>query len=806
MKRLPCLFSVAAIALFAGPLHCPVAAGADIAWENARVKAVLGEDAAWRSLVEKPSGGELCEADKRVRLADVVVEGKHHAASRATMDGERLVVGFAGCPTELLYEVSAADDWIAFKLAEVRGPRPSRVTLVRIGVTPTERVGPRMNVAWNNRSAVCLMGANRQTEARPAARAGYTELATASQDAPGPKLEGACAVLMVAPPGELRAVLRKVSVAFDMPRNEQDGVPAKELPLARQSYWFLPFGQNDADRVIELCRKTGFKQVLLNSGSWCLGPGHYRINTTAFPDGIEGLRRTAERFRAEGVLLGIHAFASKISKTDPYVTPVPDRRFWVDARATLARDVDAAAGEVPTRDDLSQWPGSPVCRQKLWEGGVDKHREVVIDDEIIQYESIGPEGRWDTLLGCRRGAWGTKAAAHQSGAECRRYGVDGCINGYIIDQETTLFDEVTSRLAGIFDACGLGLIYFDGSEDVDRRRFDYYAANAHAAVMAKIKTRPVVHTGGGFHHNLWHSFTRSGTVDTYLNTLHGHVLAGGTIDRWPTVRDHVDNSVRYVEGLEADMAPGELGWFGIWPKGPNTDGLQLDEIEYLMGKSLALDAPISLQTSFSQMERHPLTPGILEIVGAYERLRQSGRVPAETRARLRAQGRDFVLFRPGPAADDALPEFVEVAPVPEPAGTRDVRALAGPRGDGTVAVVWHYLGKEGKLVLDTDRVEARDLAGKPVPLEQSGGKTSVPLGPRRVALVFSGLKPEAVGKLLTAASLELRKPDLMWLRAEDYHAAAGRMRKGSEVGVADADPDWRPADAEARRALAGRGR
>ena len=53
------------------------------------------------------------------------------------------------------------------------------------------------------------------------------------------------------------------------------------------------------------------------------------------------------------------------------------------------------------------------------------------------------------------------------------------------------------------------------------------------------------------------------------------------------------------------MLPGELGWFGIGPARGNYDGLQFDEIEYLMCKSLALDAPISLQTSFSRMDSHP---------------------------------------------------------------------------------------------------------------------------------------------------------------------------------------------------------
>ena len=99
----------------------------------------------------------------------------------------------------------------------------------------------------------------------------------------------------------------------------------------------------------------------------------------------------------------MHTFASKISKTDAYVTPAPDRRFCVDLSAVLAGDVGPDDDAIRT-ESVSQWPGSPVAKKKVWEGGVAKHQEVIVDDEIIQYERIGPEGEWNTFLWCLRGA------------------------------------------------------------------------------------------------------------------------------------------------------------------------------------------------------------------------------------------------------------------------------------------------------------------------------------------------------------------------------------------------------------------
>ena len=159
--------------------------------------------------------------------------------------------------------------------------------------------------------------------------------------------------------------------------------------------------------------------------------------------------------------------------------------------------------------------------------------------------------------------------------------------------------EVADRIAGIFNDCGFDMVYFDGGEDVNTLRFNYFSANFQEQAKRRFTRRPLIHMGTVRPHTLWHSYARAATVDTYLNTIHGNVLAGVPLDRWPTVRDHIDKSVRQVEAWRKDMMPGELGWFGIWPRETNTDGLQLDEVEYLLCKSWPGRAFAG--ASFSQM-------------------------------------------------------------------------------------------------------------------------------------------------------------------------------------------------------------
>jgi hypothetical protein len=584
----------------------------------------------------------------------------------------------------------------------------------------------------------------------------------------------------VAPTSDFKAVARRASRAFGLLTNETpDGIPVKDTDLVRGSYWFLGFGEADVDKVIDYCEQAGIRQVMMGFGSWCTSAGHYTFHAGRYPRGIDSLKAVVDKLHAHGILVGMHTFVSKVSKTDPYVTPIPDKRFWKDHEMRLAGAISADQTEIQTASDLREWPGSPVAKQTVWEGGVQKHQEVILGDEIVQYESIGPEGRWDTFLGCKRGAWGTQAAAREAGSTGYHYGVDGCINGYIIDQETDLMDEVAERIAGIYNACGFDMVYFDGGEDVDKRRFNHYVSNFQEQAMRRFARRPVIHMGTIMTHLLWHSFARSSTVDTYLNTLYGAIIAGAPPEKWPTVKDHIEVSVRYMLSVRADMMPGELGWFGIWPKGRNTDGLQLDEIEYLMCKSLGYDVPVSLQTGFSEMEAHPLTPEILRIVKAYETLRLAHAVPPDTCAGLQEKGADFALLQGEGGA-----RLVRVTALPLVGGTHDVRAFVGEQDGTAVATLWHYC-RDGLVIPDIDagRLAVTTFAGESIKVAVEDGKPVVAVGSTRTTLLARGVSADELRGALERAEVRARPVAMLYARAADCSRLAGEMAKGSAVGV-----------------------
>jgi hypothetical protein len=92
--RLPVL--IAAVLLAAS--RC---AAGGLAFENPRLRAVLGEDAVWRSVVAKGTGKDCCPKERRLVIAVARVGGKTHAARRAALDGGRLTLGFHGLDTSL---------------------------------------------------------------------------------------------------------------------------------------------------------------------------------------------------------------------------------------------------------------------------------------------------------------------------------------------------------------------------------------------------------------------------------------------------------------------------------------------------------------------------------------------------------------------------------------------------------------------------------------------------------------------------------------------------------------------------------
>jgi hypothetical protein len=213
---------------------------------------------------------------------------------------------------------------------------------------------------------------------------------------------------------------------------------------------------------------------------------------------------------------------------------------------------------------------------------------------------------------------------------------------------------------------------------------------------------------------------------------------------------------------------------------------------------MAYDAPISLQTSFSRMERHPLTEDILALIKRYEALRhhQFGRAPiaglkrlsTEDLARLETAGRDFLIDT---KLHDA-PIVIEMSRVELP--DDEARLFLGSAGDARILKAWHSRGREGTLVLDAGllsdsfvmtevvRENGSETFARCLPED---GRLALPVDHRYREFDFRGVSPENLRKALESAKFTVRPPQRIWVQAEEFAACNGSMARGSAAGVED---------------------
>lgn len=724
---------------------------ADVTFDCDSATITISDKGHWLGIIDKSTGRDLCN-ENSARIAVIYDEnGKYRPVSSFKRSGKNYILKFAPTDTVLTYSIEPFAEWFHFRLIAIQGTRPQNITFCQVPVNITENLGRLLNIAWDDKTSICLLAASLQPDCKIEVRNKVSMLTASAQDTPGPNLEGTSVALIVSPTPDIRNRLRRASHAFGMLINEDhQGVPSKET-LGKKSYWFLfQLTENDADRVIEYCKLANIDQVLIGFHNWAKSSGHVEYNTKYFPDGLDSIKRLVKKLNDAGIGLGAHTFVSKIQKNDAYVTPIPDKRFWNDLPfVTLREDIDEKATTIKAANPIDQWPGSLVCKKKNWEADVKKHQEFTLNNEIIRYKSIDPNT--NTFLGCSRASYGTILTAHKAGDQIHHYAWESS-GMYIIDPETNLIDETARRMAQAFNECGFNMIYFDGGEDVPKNRFAYYASLVQQKTLQLITKKPFIHMGTAKTHRLWHSFTIGSTVDVYLNTYHKYVGAGKPIPK--TCKQHIDNSVKRVIAAQKSLIPGEFGWFGIWPetqrKGRIYQGLQLDQIEYVMTKCLAYDAPISLETSFEQMDKHPLTTSIVKIVGMYEKMRHDKSIDHKTIDMLKQTGKDYAYIR---TADKN--EFVQLEELDQVAGTHDIRSFIGKFDNGdAVATIWHYKGTPTPILLpENSNVKLVCFQAKELPMETVGSDVKIPVDHRRLTLIFPNTSIEQAKQFLSNAKL-----------------------------------------------------
>jgi hypothetical protein len=510
--------------------------------------------------------------------------------------GDKLVAEFEGGRAE--FAVTEYSGFLTVELTGISGvEQVERITLFRLPLRSAQERAVGLNGFLYDFFAIALMSAE------PNVRAFYSreELVVEAYQKHG--IEHARFGVLATPLNLLEQTIERFESVAGLPSPKPGGVWGKASPLTKRSYFFATgVRESNVDAVLDIARRGGFDTVLIDQYSWCSSTGHYGVNEQNFPDGLVGLKRAVRRFKEAGFRVGLHLLPSTISGPDGYVSPEPDPRLIKDAFTSLAADLDERATFIPTSDSPQAFPAE--------DGGAKGFGSVLqIDQELIWYTARSTEAPYG-FTGCRRGYLGTRAAAHKKGAQVTHVLK---LSGYFIfDMDTPLLDEVAENFARVANECDIDMVYFDGVERLQGEDW-YYNAKLLKAFYDKFANKDILLQASSVSHYAWHIVSR-------------HASADGSGD----LKAFLEQRSPAFLYRQVDRMPLDIGWY----YGYDVEATP-DQYEYVLAATIGYDSSMSFQVSPDAAGKHPFMGDILDLIARYEKLRLSGRVPAEMRERLR---------------------------------------------------------------------------------------------------------------------------------------------------------------------------
>ena len=590
--------------------------GADmVSFDAGQVRLSLDATGRIAGLFGTAAAKEYLPPERSAYLLYLVVDGKHLSPTALsvspTNDRLRLVYGQTG--VSVTVKAATRPTHVTFELVSVEGAQPSMIRWGHFATTIGKTVGATVGVVRDNRFAIGIQALSIQTIAG-AARKEYGSLLYAYAKEHDGGVLGSKIALFGCPADQALDTIGEIEVAEGLPHPMLDGVWAKRSPTAHWPYMIVAFSEATMEEVLELAQQGGFRYV------YHPGPfktwGHFQLKPDQFPHGDESLKRCADQAAKLGIRLGLHTLTAFITTNDPYVTPVPDPRLARWGATTLSAAIDQNVREIPVSD-----PQAISAKQRRgWSQPV-----AMVGQEIMLYQGLSDAKPW-RLLDCDRGAFGTRAASHEAGAEVARLATHpyktlfpGITNG--------MMDEMTQRLVELMNYTGLRMMSFDGIEGLWS-----YGHGSWAGVRFVKQCfdgwQPEVVSGASclLHYN-WHIHTR-------MNW--GELTQSAKID----IDEYRSKRCQYYD---ENLLPKGMGWWRLGLSTYDWEATRMEDVEYLLAKAAGHDATHAMQTHPPSLRQHGYADVCLALVKAWTQVREQTAFSADQLERLREKGRDFHL-------------------------------------------------------------------------------------------------------------------------------------------------------------------
>ncbi|MEK7706593.1 MAG: hypothetical protein AAB380_01175, partial [Verrucomicrobiota bacterium] len=508
--------------------------------------------------MDRATGTDYLRATEASPCALVRVQGKEHAATAATLADGRLTLRFGITGITAIIKTETRPSGITFNVESVSGGEIEALTFLNVPLTlkgvPAEPFG------------ACALSLNLFTrvDALPALQ---HDLRASCEKKFG--LVGAKVAVVGAPMARMLSALQKtLAAASELPVCKVAGPWAREIPFNHGSYLFN-FGSLTETNVadwIEMTRTLGFTQIDNLGGGEFFRFGDLELNREKWPEGWETWRRIVTRLHAAGVGSIFHTYGFFIDKRSKYVTPVPDPRLDAFRTFTLAEPLSAEATEITVNESTA---GMSTITGFFEQNSVVLH----IGDELVTFSGVSQEAP-RRFAGVKRGAHGTKTAAHERGAKARH--LKELFGLFVPDVESSLFEEIAANHAAVVNHCGFDGIYIDaidGSSILRGGDECWYWADKFVVEIQKRLKKPVGMEMSAMWHHFWQYRTRWQAWDFPRRGQ----------KRFIDLHAAEDNG-----GL---LLPLHLGWWGFWSFSlPQIEPTYPDVMEYLGAKLIGWDA------------------------------------------------------------------------------------------------------------------------------------------------------------------------------------------------------------------------
>ncbi len=441
----------------------------------------------------------------------------------------------------------------------------------------------------------------------------------------GETTEGSAIALFGCEAGKTLETIGQIELAEKLPHPVVDGVWGKMSATPGRSYLIADYSESTVDELLA-CTKRANLRTLYHMNAW-KSWGHYELDSLYFPNGTDGFKQCLAKARALGIMLGAHTLTDFINTGDPYVTPIPDGRLAVTGYSRLPGDISDSVTVIGVE--------SPEYFNNTKANWLHTVR---IGLELIQYDSVTPV-RPFTLTGCKRGAFGTKAAAHRQGAEVAKL-MDHPYKVFL--PNLALQQEIAANLARRFNETGLEQMDFDGHEGCLSSGQGDYAMELFAKTFYDCLDHTVLNGTSNSEPFYWH-------INSYCNW--GEPWNGGFTESMQQYR--LDN-----QGLfDQNFMPHMLGWYLL------TEKTTLAEMEWMLARAAGYNAGFAMATSLESLRKNPNTGALLDAIREWEKCRLNLVFPGEITEQLRDPKREFHLEKTADSTWDLYPVFRdEVAP------------------------------------------------------------------------------------------------------------------------------------------------